>query len=235
MSSFGLTLADIRSRVANAIGLDNTASSLEQGFIDSWTNEACLDFLERTKAKVEQATMTLTAGQGDYELPSGILVVNQLVFTSATDGQVLLLEPLEPSELIWRRRYVGAEPVRYYAMQGDNLLMLYPVPQSADTLNLYYVPIPALLVNATDPLTNTGIAPQWHYIVELYVKAKAGEYNDHANSQNGMAYLQQYQLEVKKARGRIRREQGRRRAPAMAGRRNHRRFFPAFPGQDTGA
>lgn len=234
MPTFGLTLADIRSRVANAIGLDNTNGGLEQGLIDSWTNEACLDFLERTKAKVEQAQMTLTSGQGDYELPSGVLVMNQLELTTASDGQLLLLEPIEPAELLWRRRYAGAEPVRYYAMQGDNLLMLYPTPQGADTLNMYYVPVPGSLVNSTDPLTNAGIAPKWHAIIELYVKAKAGEFNDDSSSQNGATYLQQYEAEVRKARGRIRRAQGRRRPPAVPGRRAHRRYFPAFPGQDTG-
>lgn len=234
MASFGLELQDIRSRVANAIGLDNTNGGTEQGFIDSWTNEAVLDFLERTKAKVEQMTMTLTTGQGDYELPAGVLVLNDLTCVSSVDGQVVPLEPIAIEELIWRRRYPGSIPVRYYAMQGNNLLSLYPTPQSPDTLNVYYVPMPALLVNATDPLVNVGIAPQWHYIIELYVRARAGAYNNDASSQMGGAYLQQYNQEVRLARGRIRREQGRRRPPAMPGRRTRRKYYPAFPSQDTG-
>ena len=234
MSTFGLTLADIRSRVANAIGLDNTNAGLEQGLIDSWTNEACVDFLERTKAKVEQATMTLTSGQGDYELPAGVLVPGDFTVTNASDGQVLPLEPIPVEELLWRRRYPGATPVRYYAFQGANLLSLYPTPTSPDTLSMYYVPLPALLVNATDPLTNTGVPPQFQYVIELYVKAKAGDYNDDGSSQNGMVYMQQYMAEVRKARGRIRREQGRRRPPALPGRRDRRKYYPAYPGQDTG-
>lgn len=234
MSSFGLLLSDIRNRVAASIGLDNTASSAEQQLIDSWTNEACVDFLERTKVKVEQASMTLTAGQGDYELPASVLVINDITVTNAGDGQVLPLEPIPIEELMWRRRYPGATPVRYYAFQGANLLSLYPTPTSPDTLNMYYVPVPGSLVNATDPLTNTGIPPQFHGIIELFVKWKAGDYNDDGSSQNGMLYLQQYQLEVKKARGRIRREQGRRRSPALPGRRDRRKYYPAYPGQDTG-
>jgi hypothetical protein len=73
-----------------------------------------------------------------------------------------------------------------------------------------------------------------HYIVELYVKWKAGEYNDDGSSQNGMTYLQAYNLEVKKARGRIRRQQGSRRPAAQAGRRTRRKYYPAYPSQDTG-
>lgn len=234
MATFDLSLADVRSRVANAIGLDNTASSLEQGLIDSWTNEGCLDFLERTKAKVEQASISLTAGEGDYELPGTILVVNDISVTNASDGQVLPLEPIPIEEMMWRRRYPGATPVRYYALQGANLLSLYPTPDSPDTMNLYFVPFPATLSGATDLLSAAGVPPQFQYIVELYVKAKAGEYNDHSSSQNGMVYMQQYMTEVRKARGRIRREQGRRRPPALPGRRDRRKYYPAYPGQDTG-
>lgn len=234
MSTFGLTLTDIRSRVANGIGLDNTDAGFEQGLIDSWTNEAIIDFLERTKVKVEQATTTLTAGDGDYELPSGVLVVNDITVTNASDGQVLPLEPIPIEELMWRRRYPGATPVRYYAMQGANLLSLYPTPDSPDSLNMYYVPFPTALATGTDTLTGAGIPPQFHYLIECYVKWKAGEYNDHSSSQNGIVYFQQYQTETKKARGRIRREQGRRRPPALAGRRDRRKYYPAFPSQDTG-
>jgi hypothetical protein len=234
LSQFGLLLSDIRTRVSSVVGLDNTASSAEQQLIDSWTNEACVDFLERTKAKVELATITLTPNQGDYEIPTGALIINDITVTNASDGQVLPLEPIPYEELIWRRRYPGAVPVRYYAFSGANLLSLYPTPQTPDTMDISYVPYPGLLVNATDPLTNTGIPPQFHYIIELYVKAKAGDYNDDASSQNGMLYDQQYQLEVKKARGRIRRLQGRRRPPALPGRRDRRKYYPAYPGQDTG-
>jgi len=235
VATFGLTLADVRSRVATAIGLDNTNGGTEQGFIDSWTNEAILDFLERTKVKVEQATMTLTSQQGDYELPTAVLVVNDITCVSAADGQTVPLEPIPIEELIWRRRYPGAVPVRYYAMQGENLLSLYPTPQTPDTLNIYYVPVPTLLANATDTLAGTGVPPVFHYIIELYVKWKAASYNNDANSQNGMVFLQQYQTEVRKARGRIRRMQGRRRPAAQAGRRTRRKYYPAYPSQDTGA
>lgn len=234
MPTFGLTLADMRSRVANAIGLDNTAGSLEQGLIDSWTNEACLDFLERTKAKVEHATITLTTNEGDYDLPVTMLVVNTIECTSSVDGEVVPLEPIPIEELLWRRRYPGAVPVRYYSMQGANLLSLYPTPDAPDTLDIYYVPYPGLLVNDTDPLTDTGVPAIFHSIIELYVKWKAGDYNDDGSSQNGMTYLQQYEQKVEKARGRIRRMQGRRRPPALPGRRSRRKYYPAYPSQDTG-
>jgi hypothetical protein len=234
LSTYGLLLSDIRSRVSSAIGLSNTSGNAEQVLIDSWTNEACLDILERTKVKVEPFTMTLQSQIGDYELPAGLLVVNTITCVSAVDGQTVPLEPIPMAELIWRRRYPGAIPVRYYAMQGDNLLSLYPTPQSPDTLSIYGIPTPALLVNPTDPLTDTGVPPWMHYIVELYVKWKAGEYNDDGSSQNGMTYLQAYNLEVKKARGRIRRQQGSRRPAAQAGRRTRRKYYPAYPSQDTG-
>lgn len=237
MSTFGLALQDIRSRVANAIGLDNTNGGLEQGLIDSWTNQAILDFIEKTHATAELALFTLTTNVGDYELQTifpQAMQINTLTVTSSVDGQVVPLEPIAPEELIWRRRYPGSIPVRYYAMQGDNKIMFYPTPQSPDTLQAYYIPYPTLLVSPTDTLVSAGIQPQFQWIVELKVKAEAAAYNNDASSQMGAMYLQEYNQEVRLARGRIRRLQGRRRPPAMPGRRTRRKYYPAFPSQDTG-
>lgn len=228
-----MLIQDMRSRVAAAIGLDNTDGSTEQGLIDAWTNEACREFLERTKVFVEHATITLIPNISDYELPGSVLVLNTLEVTSALDGQVVPLEPIPIEELLWRRRYPGAVPVRYYAMQGTNLLSLYPTPVSADKLDIYYVPYPAVL-QTDDDTSDAGIPIVFDPILEYWVKWRAGEYNDDGSSQNGQIYLQLFEAEIKKARGRIRRMQGRRRPAAIPGRRSRRRYYPAFPSQDTG-
>lgn len=229
-----MLLSDMRLRVSAEIGLDNTNGSQEQGFIDAWTNEAVAQFLEETKVYVASETIGPNLTQ-DYQMPTSILVINDIV-VSTSDGQTIPLEQIDQEELIWRRRYPGALPIRMYAMQGQNLIMFYPAPGATDTATVYYVPVPTALAAGTDDIaTVTKIPAIFHPILELYVKYKAGQYADDASSQNGLAYLQQFAAEVKKARGKIRRMQGRKRPPARAGRKARLKYYPAFPGQDIGS
>lgn len=233
-----MTAQDLLKHVGGSIGLDysGVASATEQALLLDWLNEALQQFLVETKAKVESQTVTMTIGSADYELPSDVLVVNQIEVTT-TDGQVIPLAPIDPEEMLWRRRYPGAIPIRYYSMQGANLLMLYPTPTEADTVTIYYVPYPTTVTTSnweTDLQSLAGIPSQFHHIVEYWVSFRAGDYSDDASSQNGMSYFQLWQLEVKQARGKIRRLQGRKRPFARAGRRQRLKYYPAFPSQDTG-
>ena len=233
-----MTAQTLLQHVGAAIGLDSsgTVSATEQSFLLDWLNEACQVFLVETKAKVESQTVDLTIGFNDYELPNDVLMVNQIQVTT-TDGQVIPLAPIDPEEMLWRRRYPGAIPIRYYSMQGANLLMLYPTPSESDIVTMYYVPYPTTITlsNWTQDISAlAGIPTQFQYIVELWVKHRAGDHADDASSQNGMTYYQLYMQEVKKARGKIRRMQGRKRPFARGGRRQRLKYYPAFPSQDVG-
>ncbi len=234
-----MTGQNLLNHVGASIGLDSsgTVSSNEQQFLLDWLNEACQQFLIDTKCKVESQTVNLTIGYNDYELPSDVLMVNQIEVTTP-DGQVIPLAPIDPEEMLWRRRYPGAIPIRYYSMQGANLLMLYPTPTEADVVTMYYVPVPTVITTSNwtqDIFALSGIPSQFHYIVEHWVSYRAGDYSDDASSQNGMSYYQLYQTEARKARGKIRRIQGRKRPFARAGRRQRLKYYPAYPSQDTGA
>lgn len=234
-----MTAQELLLHVGKSIGLDSSGAvnATEQTFLLDWLNEALQQFLLETKVKVESQTVNLTVGYNDYELPSDVLVVNQVEVTT-TDGQVIPLAPIDPEEMLWRRRYPGAIPIRYYSMQGANLLMLYPTPTESDIVTMYYVPYPTAVTSSnwtSDIQTLAGIPSQFHHIVEYWVLFRAGDFSDDASSQNGMSYFQLWQLEVKKARGKIRRIQGRKRPFARAGRRQRLKYYPAFPSQDTGA
>ena len=233
-----MTAQTLLQHVGAAVGLDSsgTVSTTEQSFLLDWINEACQKFLMETKVKVESQTMNLTIGFNDYELPSDVLVMNQVQVTTS-DNQVIPLAPIDPEEMLWRRRYPGAIPIRYYSMQGANLLMLYPTPTQADVVTMYYVPFPTTITTSNwtqDIFALAGIPSQFHDIVELWVKYRAGDHADDASSQNGITYFQLWEQEVRKARGKIRRIQGRKRPFARGGRRQRLKYYPAFPSQDVG-
>lgn len=227
-----MTLDDFRSHIAQSLGLDNTASSTEQGFIDDWVNEGIRQFLLDTHCHVATSTIALTADQGDYALPTTSLVVRK-VWALDSDSLNVPLAPTTVEEILWLRRSTGTPPSNYYAYTGD-LLMLYPIPTADGTLDIIHVPYPTALSGGSDDpsvAANGGIPVQYHWIVELFAKARAGEYADDISSRMGMDYFAQYEVEMKKARSKIRQMAGGgRRAPATPGRK---RRYPYKNDVDT--
>lgn len=90
----------------------------------------------------------------------------------------------------------SSSPVFSYALEGANLLLLYPVPSVADTLTLYYTPVPTAMANASDdPSTATygGIPTVLHRGIELFALWKMADEMDDAGSQQGASYRQMYE------------------------------------------
>lgn len=233
-----MNLADFRTRVSGAIGLSNTDGSSEQALIDSWVNEAIVQFLVETKMHALPAALALTAGQGDYELDSDILSFKNAWLEPAESSGNVLLEQVDESTVIEARRYQGAaeQAPRWFALGGANILMLYPSPaSSSDKLHLTYVPRPdALSASADAPSAtgNGGIPEEFHPTLETYVKWKAAEYADDRSSQAGQLYRQQWIQEVAIAKGRMIRKAGVRVGRMRVGRPVR---WPVTPGTDIGA
>src|SRR5690242_19863744 len=82
-----------------------------------------------------------------------------------------------------------------WALQGANMLMLYPSPLVDDVLTVYYVPRPTALSTPGDDPSNAifgGIPPEFHYGLELYMQWKAGDAFDDESSSNGESYRRMY-------------------------------------------
>lgn len=193
----------------------------DQGLIDGWVNEGVTDFLLRTRLKVSPATMTLTSGEDDYTLPTGILQIIDLYTTSG--GNSYRLERVTPFEILELRRASGStdSPARRYAVAGSNLLMVYPTPDAADTVTLYYVPRPATLSSGSD--TPSEIPSEFHKAIELFALAEAADYDDDQTSAQGQRYRDEYEKWVQRARRAVTLKGGSRLAPTQVGRR---RFVP---------
>lgn len=234
-----MNLATFRARVSGAIGVDNTDGSAEQALVDGWVNESVVQFLVRTKAHARPAAMSLTADQSDYEMDTDILAMRGAWIEPAGGLQEIPLRETSPEEIIAYRRYQGinGDPsARLFALQGSNVLMLFPPPASSDDiLHIFYVPRPtALAASGESPAAtaNGGIPEEFHPVLENYVKWKAAEYANNGPSQLGQMWKAEWEaglvgVRISNAkRGGLNTQRVRVGAPAR---------WPSSPGVDNGA
>lgn len=227
-----MTLAQFRTRIAAKLGLDNTASSADQSLVDAWCNEGVIDVLLRTSCRVNPATMTLTSGTNDYRLDATVLLVKDAYTTASS--QTYPFEQVSPDRLLeMRRGNTGtSSPTSYYALHGSDLLMVYPTPSAADTLNLYYVPRPTAMSDAAhDPSNATygGVPVEFHKAIEYFALAQGADYQNDETSAQGQRYTELYEKELRKVTKYVNVKGNTRLPRATVGRIMRR----SLPGNDT--
>lgn len=188
------TLTNLRTRVYSRLGLDSTSSGTDETETTAYLNEAIIDILLQTGIYVTSASTALTAGTADYTLDSSILRIKEAYLTSG--GTQYGVTQATPSEILDLRRNSGSgSPIRYYAVES-NLLMVYPTPSAADTLTLYYTPVPTALSSASHDSSSTtygGIPEAFSPAIVAYACWKLGDREDDRTSQNGQMYFTEYQ------------------------------------------
>lgn len=224
------TLSGFRTEVSSVLGLD-TGASAELSLIDGWINEGVTDLLRRTQCKVLPATMTLTAGTSDYDISS--LNLFQIINVYVTSGNVnYQLERATPAEIYFYRQGDSSttSPVRRYAVEGGNWLMVYPTPSAADVLHVTYVPKPATLSVTSD--TPSEIPNEYHKLVAFYALWRGADYDDDASSQMGDRYREWYETGLKEMRRVLEAKGGNRLARILVNRRR-RQVVPHDPSTDA--
>lgn len=215
------TLAQFRTRVSGKLGLDNTPAGAEQTQIDGWINEGVVETLLALKCYVISATMPTTVGKADYQLDSAILATKDIYVTD-TLSQSWSLDHVEPDEILYMRRVTTASsaPPRFYAINGANLLMIYPTPAEVDNFTIYYTPRPTALSSASDdPSTSTlgGIPVEYHKLIEWWALSEGADFMQDPRRQD---YMQHFEAKVRDYRRRQLKKGGRlpRKLPAMSSR-----------------
>jgi hypothetical protein len=230
-----LNLSEFRSRVRRVTGLGSDATDL--AMIDSWVNEAVVQFLRETKMNTRLAALAVTAAQEDYTLDTDILAMQGLWYEPATTIQQILLQPVAVETMFELRlpTAVVNPTVKYYALSGAHTLMLYPAPpSSSDILHIMYVPRPAALSATSDApsaTANGNIPSEYHPILEAYAKWKGAEAEEHRGSDNGLQFQAQWEREIAKIRGEMKRKAGMVQPPVRLGRPRSPRVGP---GVDVG-
>jgi len=191
------TLATLQSNVAGVLGLDFDATN--PGNADGprllgWANDAVVDMLERTHCYIAISSMTMTPGTGDYSLDADILAIEDMFLTSGSSN--FRVRRMSTTDLINLRLFsVTTSPTQMYAVNGANMLMVYPTPLQADTLTIYYVPRPTPLANPSDDPSLAGfggVPSEFHYGLELYMMWKAAAMFNDESSSNGESYRREY-------------------------------------------
>ena len=206
-----LTVLQLQTRVARTIGLSLTVAE-DMSLMLGWYNDAVEQFLRDTKINVRPASLAVTAGQEDYTLDTDILSMQALWFQPASASTSMMI-PITPEDM-YRKRMVESTggPPQFYSLVGAHTLMLHPAPSSdSDLVRMLYVPRPAAMAASADTpaaTANGNIPSEYHVILEAYVKWKAGQAEEHRPSENGLQYQAEYEREITRVRGELRRKAG---------------------------
>lgn len=222
------TLGVLHSHVARELGLD-TDSSLsgnDATVVTEWLNRAVRDILVKTHVRVREFSMDLTAGTDEYSLDTDILQMLSLRSNDGSDDREM--EPLTLDDLN-RRRILGdtsSSPARFYTLLGSDMLILYPVPGTGESVQGEYVPKPTeMSAAAHDPANTTygGIPIEFHDAVELYALWHGGRADDHQESARGNQYRAEYYQRVAEMKAELNRKRGVRKPHARVRRRGSSR------------
>lgn len=222
----------MKANVSNELGLDQTASGTEDVLLGRRLNEAVREVLLRTHCYVKTGTITLAASDWEYELTDALsddpLAIHNLL---TSDSKPLERVPVDQIHELRRASTTSTATYTYrYAVDGANLLLIYPAPAAAGTLTVYYVPKPTEMSSgAHDPATATygNIPVQWHDAIELWAMHKLGSYDDDASSQMGGSYLQQFEKRVTEIRLEMKKMGGRKMPRVRVSRRRYVSSDPA--------
>lgn len=192
------TLATLRNAVSRKTGLDNTNSSAEQGLMDEWANQAITEILVRTHCTVECANFETIANTWKYELPTSILSILEIWNETASEP---LVRVDYDTLLAYHESSSQASSYARYSTLGSNLMLLWPTPTAAYTLNIFYVPRPSVMsASANSPADEAygRIPTEFHKAIEYYMLWQAADYDDDKSSQYGLTYQALFEDYLKK-------------------------------------
>lgn len=195
------TFARLKAKTANIIGsLDVTTDATVLG---EWANEAVRDVLVKTSVKVATSTVSLIADTNDYTLDAAVLRIKHLYLDGTTDTALVQVRGGELLNMRMGSNVSSSTAPYYYALEGTDLLRVYPTPSSAGVLNFTYIPKPTeMSSDSHDPsnVTYGGIPVEHHLALEMYMLWRAADFDDDASSAQGERYREQYDRELKKIR-----------------------------------
>jgi hypothetical protein len=174
----------------------------------------------QTGCYVTTTTINEVANTGDYTLDSGIIRVTAWQWTNTT----LVTVPARisvPDLLYLRANASASSPASSYAIAGSNLLMVFPTPDAADTVTLYYTPRPTVMSSGShDPSNATygGIPAEFHKAIELYALREGADYSKDGDM---VKYDQMYLREIQKIRRYVDMKGGRKGRVLVNGTRRH--------------
>lgn len=147
------TFVDTQTAVIKRLRLEPT-TDLQK--VKDWINQAYSQVVLQTECLVCRSTMTLTANESIYTLPSAVARMKYVAIRGSGQStyDAPLMEVTVDDLLQWRRSSGGvsssSSTPTHYCLVGLNQLELWPPPAAANTLLLYYVYFPTVLTADAD-------------------------------------------------------------------------------------
>jgi hypothetical protein len=189
------TLEHLRRTVGRKSGMDYSNAGVDRDLIDTWINEGVREVLLRSHCYTAASVLETTADEWQYDLSTNIMVI-KLIYRSSEDSP---MERVAPEEILDLRRATGtgsdATTLRW-ALEGANMLLLWPTPTSAYDINIVYVPKPAeMSANEHDPSSGTygGVPVEYHKAIELWALSNASDHEHEGRTQSGSKYLVEFE------------------------------------------
>ncbi len=220
-----MNLGRLKARSAGELGSYDVTT--DTTLLTEIANEAVRDFLLETGVKVVAANASLTASTWEYTLDASVLTIKGAYVDGSTDSHAEQVSPetLRTMQIASSATQTGV--TLYYALEGNDLLLVYPTPSEAATLKMYVVQKPTeMSSDSHDPADATygGVPSEHHPALLAYMYWHLASQDDDASSAQGERYEKRYEKLCKRAR-KVTNMKGNVRAPrAIVGGR--RRFPP---------
>lgn len=171
------TFAQVRRAVKRTFG-DEAGVQLEDADIVQWANDAQQAINTKNKIFKARSTSVSVPGQGDYEFPVELI---QQVESLTYDGS-----PLRPVDIATAQTAIqgsdphsqaSGTPVAWYEWAGN--FVLYPTPDDAKEIALYYTRYPAPLTG--DDAQLLDVPDKYYQAVVDYILWKCYEMDEDWN------------------------------------------------------
>lgn len=207
-----MILSEIWTAASIELGIRADAAGEKQTMVTRLANNGVLEILKRTKIRVTSAQVFTTANVDDYDLPMEVLRLTGLDGPVPGGTGFSPLDRTSPDDIRYRRRSPSSSSqstTGRFALDGFNLLMIYPMPTTVYGMVMYYVPRPTkMAAGADDPATIAfgGIPEEFHETVLLpFIYWRAGSALEDLSSAQGARYKQEFDDGLKDLRVRINR------------------------------
>lgn len=199
------TFADLQTSVIAKLRLDSTADLQK---VKDYLNRAYAETCIETEALQDVTTQALTAGTYSYSVPSAVVRIKQMTVTSTGSVQSRPLVPVSVEQLLeWQSQYANPAQaygnVTHYAVIGLSKILVWPTPQAADTLNIWYVKQPTALSASGD----TPSIPE-PYATRCLENGAAYELALFAKDPDAPVYKGEFEMAKRQLRAHLNRVQG---------------------------
>lgn len=219
------TLTQYKARINAKLGLDSGDSSL-MTILTDYLNEGYEDVLYRTRCYTRAANIDFTADEAEYTLPTQALQI--LGWRDSATGSDRVMQRLTLAEIRQMQIAQGSPPVRFYASEGDRIVV-YPTPGDGESVLLDYIPRPTPLSGASDK--PTLIPSEFHKTLEYYGLREMSEYAERGTTEGSGKWAALYENECARLRRHGMTRGGRSLAPARPGR--VQRTVPSDPARTS--